>query len=89
MLRHQSVRWIWAAHRASWPSELGNPASTGAQNNLQYACFPVLRRLAIRHGGRVSVYDTRANTGYSGLLPTVGRRSVSHLHQPVRPGPRR
>ncbi len=38
-----SVCWIWAAHRASWPSELGNPASTGAQNNLQYACFPVLR----------------------------------------------
>jgi hypothetical protein len=50
-----------------WPSELGNPGSTGAQNTLQYACFPVSRRLAIRHGGRVSVYDTGEHriTGFS------------------------
>jgi hypothetical protein len=41
-----------------WPSELGNAGSTGAQNNLHYACFPAARRLAIRHGDRVSVYDT-------------------------------
>ncbi len=41
-----------------WPAELGSPASTGAQNNLHYACFPDQRRLAIRHDGRVSVYDT-------------------------------
>ena len=43
---------------AWWPADLGNPASTGAQNNLQYACFPVARRLAIRQGDQVSVYDT-------------------------------
>ena len=50
-----------------WPAELGSPASTGAQNNLQYACFPVSHRLAIRHGGRVSVYDTGDHriTGFS------------------------
>ena len=41
-----------------WPAELGSPASTGAQNNLHYACFPDQRRLAIRHDGQVSVYDT-------------------------------
>jgi Short C-terminal domain len=41
-----------------WPAELGSPASTGAQNNLNYACFPLSRRLAIRQGGTVSVYDT-------------------------------
>jgi hypothetical protein len=45
-----SVRW--------WPSELGTPGSTGAQNNLHYACFPASRRLAIRQGDHVSVYDT-------------------------------
>jgi len=45
-----------------WPAKLGSPASTGAQNNLQYACFPVSRRLAIRQGGRVSVYDTGEHT---------------------------
>jgi hypothetical protein len=41
-----------------WPVELGNPASTGAQNDLRYAFFPGPRRLAIREGGRVLVYDT-------------------------------
>jgi hypothetical protein len=50
-----------------WPAELGSPASTGAQNNLNYACFPLARRLAIRRGGRVSVYDTDEHriTGFS------------------------
>ena len=41
-----------------WPSELGNPASTGAQNELRYAYFPNARRLAIHLGGEVRVYDT-------------------------------
>jgi hypothetical protein len=41
-----------------WPAGLGTPASTGAQNNLTYACFPLSRRLAIRQGDRVTVYDT-------------------------------
>ena len=39
-----------------WPAELGRPASTGAQNNLQYACFPVLsppRNPAGRPGERL------------------------------------
>jgi hypothetical protein len=42
-----------------WPAELGAPASTGAQNDLRYACFPANRRLAIQlGGGEVAVYDT-------------------------------
>ncbi len=41
-----------------WPAELGNPASTGAQNDLRYASFPGLRRLAIEQGEEVRVYDT-------------------------------
>jgi hypothetical protein len=41
-----------------WPSDLGVPASTGAQNNLRYACFPDRRRLALDVNGQVSVYDT-------------------------------
>jgi len=46
-----------------WPSELGNPSSTGGQNNSRYAYFPGTNRLAIDYGnGRVDVYDT---TGYS------------------------
>ena len=50
-----------------WPADLGDPASTGAQNDLRYAYFPGARRLAIQQGGRVSVYDTgeHAITGFS------------------------
>jgi Short C-terminal domain len=56
---HASDNW--------WPTELGIPASIGAQNNLNYACFPLAGRLAIRRGDRVSVYDTGEHriTGFS------------------------
>jgi hypothetical protein len=47
-----------AAAGAWWPTELGNPSSAGAQNDLRYAVFPAARRLAIERGGRVTVYDT-------------------------------
>ena len=33
-----------------WPADLGQPATTGSQNNLRYAYFPATRRLAIAHG---------------------------------------
>jgi hypothetical protein len=50
-----------------WPSDLGMPASTGAQNNLRYACFPDRRRLALDVNGEISVYDTGDHwiTGFS------------------------
>ena len=41
-----------------WPTELGAPSSTGAQNDMRYAFFPASRRLAISVAGRVTVYDT-------------------------------
>jgi Short C-terminal domain len=41
-----------------WPAELGEPSSTGSQNNLRYAYFPAARRLAIDLNGQVTVYDT-------------------------------
>jgi hypothetical protein len=41
-----------------WPDELGAPASVGSQNDLRYAYFPTMRRLAISQNGRVSLYDT-------------------------------
>lgn len=45
-----STRW--------WPKALGTPASTGGQNDVRYAYFPDLRRLAIDMNGAVAVYDT-------------------------------
>jgi hypothetical protein len=41
-----------------WPAELGYPSSSGSQNNMSYACFPNMRRLAILNNGQVTVYDT-------------------------------
>jgi len=41
-----------------WPAELGSPSSSGSQNNLRYAIFPSMRRLAIEINGQLTVYDT-------------------------------
>jgi hypothetical protein len=59
-----------------WPEELGNPTSTGAQNDMRYACFPGRRRLAIQQGGRVRVYDTGEHT-ISGV--SQQQAAISHL----------
>jgi hypothetical protein len=41
-----------------WPSELGNPSSSGGQNDTRYAYFPGSRRLAVDRNGAVTIYDT-------------------------------
>ncbi len=41
-----------------WPKELGTPSALGAQNDLRYAFFPAVGRLAVQANGQVSVYDT-------------------------------
>ena len=41
-----------------WPTELGQPNATGSQNNVRYAYFGNLRRLAVKTGSQVWVYDT-------------------------------
>ena len=43
---------------AWWPDELGQPATSGGQDEVKYAFFPDARRLAIRQDGRVTVYDS-------------------------------
>lgn len=50
-----------------WPAELGRPNSTGAQNDVRYAFFVQLRRLAIEVNGKLTVYDTLDHqiTGFS------------------------
>jgi len=39
-----------------WPTNLGSPFSSGAQNNIRYAVFP--NRLAVELNGKISIYDT-------------------------------
>jgi hypothetical protein len=41
-----------------WPAGLQFPNSTGAQNNVRYAYFGTIRRLAIEVNGQVTLYDT-------------------------------
>jgi len=39
-----------------WPTDLGSPFSSGAQNNIRYAVFP--NRLAVELNGQITIYDT-------------------------------
>ena len=41
-----------------WPQELGQPNSSGGQNDIRYAYFGHANRLAVDMGGTVTVYDT-------------------------------
>ena len=41
-----------------WPAGLQFPNSTGSQNNMRYAYFATIRRLAIEVNGHVTLYDT-------------------------------
>lgn len=43
---------------AWWPQELGQPSTSGGQDDVTYAFFPEARRLAIRQDGQVTVYDS-------------------------------
>jgi hypothetical protein len=50
---HQSNLSTW------WPGDLGQPSSSGGQNDSRYAVFPPARRLAVHSGGGpVRIYDT-------------------------------
>jgi hypothetical protein len=49
---HQSSADRW------WPSELGSPSTSGAQNAMRYAVFPDKQRLVIDDHGSISIYNT-------------------------------
>lgn len=64
---------------AWWPAALGTPASSGTQGDAAYAWFPQARRLAVRHGGGVAVYDTAGHV-ISGLSQDGGMVPALRLH---------
>lgn len=41
-----------------WPSDLGVPTMTGTQNNMRYAYFAEIKRLAMEIDGQVTIFDT-------------------------------
>ena len=68
-----------------WPSALGHPASSGAQNDARYAFFPEHRRLALLEGGTVKLYDTGAHrlSGFGQQQGRTGSLSFSSQDGPV------
>lgn len=68
-----------------WPGDLGRPNSTGSQNDMRYAWFADARRLAIRRGGEVAVYDTQDHriSGVSQQQGGADSVSFSSQHGPV------
>jgi len=41
-----------------WPSEWGTPSSSGSQNNMRYAYFSAIHRLALNNQGSITTYNT-------------------------------
>lgn len=41
-----------------WPKELGEPSTSGSQNEMRYAFFPGKRRLLVEQGGKLTTYDS-------------------------------
>ncbi|MFH6781767.1 MULTISPECIES: SHOCT domain-containing protein [Methylobacterium] len=69
-----------------WPDGLGQPATSGSQNDTRYAFFPEFRRLAIETGGRVTLYDTGDHQigGVSQQQGSSHSLSFTSQHGPVR-----
>ena len=41
-----------------WPGDLGQPSTSGSQNDMRYAFFPEKRRLLVEQGGKLTTYDS-------------------------------
>ncbi len=70
-----------APSRNWWPQELRSPTSTGSQNDMHYAYFPSARRLAIKQGGKVSVYDSGDHHIYGVSQQQGGDQSLTFNSQ--------
>lgn len=56
--RGQSSLFVPDPEANWWPTDLGVPNATGSQNNVKYAYFANICRLAVKTGSQVWVYDT-------------------------------
>lgn len=55
-----SMSFSKMSNTAWWSDELGQPSSSGQQNDSRYAIFSDKARLAIMREGQLSVYNTKA-----------------------------
>ncbi|ACK50699.1 conserved hypothetical protein [Methylocella silvestris BL2] len=63
-----------------WPDELGQPSSSGAQNNMRYAFFPQKHRLLIEQDGKLTSYDS-GDHQISGVQQSGGSQPPSFTSQ--------
>lgn len=77
--------WAMRGPDRWWPAALGDPTSSGSQNDMSYACFPDKHRLAISRSGKVTVYDTGTHqlTGFSQQQPGTGDLAFAGQNGPV------
>ncbi|MES2730163.1 MAG: SHOCT domain-containing protein [Bacteroidota bacterium] len=69
-----------------WPSDLGQPTASGAQNTMRYAYFAApVRRLVVEIKGQQSIYDTLSHQifGVSQQQGTTGNIAFTSQHGPV------
>lgn len=61
-----------------WPDDLGQPSSTGSQNDWRYAYFVEIRRLAVQHGDKMTLYDTGAHriSGFAQQQRNIDRNAT-------------
>jgi hypothetical protein len=55
-----------------WPQELGQPSTSGGQNDMRYAFFPDKHRLLIERDGKLTTYDS-GDHQISGVSQSNGR----------------
>jgi hypothetical protein len=55
-----------------WPKELGQPSSSGGQNDMRYAFFPDKQRLLVETDGKLTTYDS-GDHRISGVSQSNGR----------------
>ena len=66
-----------------WPQELGDPSSSGSQNDTRYAFFAEKRRLLVEANGKRSTCDSddRQITGVSQSGRGRGKRQCSRVRR--------
>jgi hypothetical protein len=57
-IRGESSLFVPDPDQNWWPKDLGHPSAVGNQNQIQYAYFAHARRLAVKTGSSIWVYDT-------------------------------
>jgi hypothetical protein len=53
-----AIGWFESGGEKWWPKELGEPSTSGSQNEMRYAFFPDKRRLLIEQDGKLTTYDS-------------------------------